>query len=229
MRYVFTLLLAVLFALPALAQMEMEVDNCCQTGRACETDAEWVQGYYDYHADMCGDAMMSDDMDMMSDDMDMTSDDMDMMSDDMDMMSDDTGMMDDKMGMMDDMMMPDSYSFVGQGRVKKSARFTLTPGKWSLNVVADARWAGIMWVNIAQIHADGEFNQNGNCVVNPQQLSWYGAGVTTWWMHVPWPGSWQFGVLHPCEVVFQVAHTLNVDTIRDMEWKIFLQKIDGNI
>ena len=65
MRYIFTFLLAVLFALPAFAQMEMAVNNCCQMGRACETDAEWVQDYYDYHNDMCEDSMMSDDMGMM--------------------------------------------------------------------------------------------------------------------------------------------------------------------
>jgi len=206
MRYVFTLLLAVLFALPTFAQMEMGVDNCCQMGRACETDAEWVQGYYDYRSGMCGSDMMSDDMGMMSDDMGMMSDDMAMMG-----MSQDVGF---------------THTFTGKGRVKKSARFTLTPGKWNLNAVISDRWADIAWVNIVQIDPAGEFNKDGDCLANSRVWTWYGVGY--WWLFFPDPGSYVFTVTQRCEAVFQIAHSLNVDTVRDMDWKLFIKKIDSN-
>ena len=56
MKYIFAILLAVLFALPSFAQ---GVDNCCQVGRACSTDQDWDKGYYDYVNGMCGDGMTS--------------------------------------------------------------------------------------------------------------------------------------------------------------------------
>jgi len=31
-----------------------DVDNCCQIGRACHTDADWIRGYNDYQAGQCG-------------------------------------------------------------------------------------------------------------------------------------------------------------------------------
>ena len=36
------------------AETPPNVDNCCQVGRACHTDADWVQGYNDYQAGQCG-------------------------------------------------------------------------------------------------------------------------------------------------------------------------------
>ena len=30
-----------------------DVDNCCQTGRVCSTDAHWIQGYEDYQTGQC--------------------------------------------------------------------------------------------------------------------------------------------------------------------------------
>ena len=48
----FVFFLAVLLlALPSFAQSG--VDNCCQTGRACATEADWVQGWFDYQAGQC--------------------------------------------------------------------------------------------------------------------------------------------------------------------------------
>ena len=51
MKYIFAILLAVLLVLPSFAQTG--VDNCCQLGRACSTDAEWDKGYYDYVNGLC--------------------------------------------------------------------------------------------------------------------------------------------------------------------------------
>ena len=171
MRYVFTLLLAVLFALPAFAQMEMGVDNCCQMGRACETDAEWVQGYYDYRGDMCASDMMSDDMG-----------DMDMMDDmgDTGMMDDmgDTGMMDDMgdTGMMDDMgdmgmmMPPTNFTFIGNGKTTTTV-FTLSPGKWEV----DSDLGQHAEHAIRQVDSMGNYTMEHKCLAWPYWHNTMGA------------------------------------------------------
>ena len=51
MKYIVVFLLAIVFALPSFAQAG--VDNCCQLGRACSTDAEWDKGYYDFVNGFC--------------------------------------------------------------------------------------------------------------------------------------------------------------------------------
>lgn len=51
MKYFLVMLLAALFALPSFAQTG--IDNCCQVGRACSADDEWVKGYYDYLNGLC--------------------------------------------------------------------------------------------------------------------------------------------------------------------------------
>ena len=188
MRYILVFLLAALCSLPSFAQTGM-VDNCCQTGRACETDSEWIQGYYDYQNDMCDSPMMS------------------------------------PMATMDTAP-PASFSFVGQGRVKKSARFTLTRGKWDLNMVTGERWTDLIWVNIAQVDAEGEWKTDGHCLTTAWQ--WHNRnGWSSWWRGFGYSG-YEFVVLHPCEVVFQVSHWRHVNQVRDMDWKIFIQKTDGN-
>ena len=43
--------------LPApAASTTTAIDNCCQAGRACATEADWVQGWFDYQAGQCGGA-----------------------------------------------------------------------------------------------------------------------------------------------------------------------------
>ncbi|MCY3782002.1 MAG: hypothetical protein OXG78_16935 [Chloroflexi bacterium] len=51
MRGFAVFLLTLLLAVPSFAQAG--VDNCCQTGRACATEADWVQGWFDYQAGQC--------------------------------------------------------------------------------------------------------------------------------------------------------------------------------
>ncbi len=51
MKYIFAILFAALLVLPGFAQAS--VDNCCQVGRACESDADWLQGWSDHQAGQC--------------------------------------------------------------------------------------------------------------------------------------------------------------------------------
>jgi len=51
MKPFLVILAALMLALPSFAQSG--VDNCCQVGRACHSDADWIQGWHDYQAGQC--------------------------------------------------------------------------------------------------------------------------------------------------------------------------------
>jgi len=50
-KLVIAMFAALLLTLPGFAQSA--VDNCCQTGRDCASDADWVQGWFDYQNGQC--------------------------------------------------------------------------------------------------------------------------------------------------------------------------------
>lgn len=57
MRYLLVIVFAALLVLPSFAQSD--VDNCCQVGRACATDSEWLDGWSDYQSGQCDAPEMS--------------------------------------------------------------------------------------------------------------------------------------------------------------------------
>lgn len=115
----------------------------------------------------------------------------------------------------------DHYSFFGTGRAA-TRLFSVTRGKWRFNPSL-GRNADTFLV---QVSSPGQANLQGKCLSFPSNWNYIretGPGLRLA------PVAHEFVVLYPCDVQFVIFGEQSANEVSGQEWKIFVNKVDGNV
>ncbi len=224
MKYIFAFLLAALFALPNFAQTS--VDNCCQLGRACSTEEEWDQGWYDFAnglcpADAAAGTVSHPPMESFSNNCchfgrTCTTEE-----------EWDQGYYEwanthcaSVLGYEISMPAPvelGAYTFVGTGK-GTSYNVLLSPGTWNIRAVLTRRAD----IYIVQADEEGQQHLDGKCLSYPQWWHWYDYSTS-----ILSDASAQFIVRTHCLVRFAFYHNTGFNAEQE-SYKVFVRKVSDN-
>ncbi len=228
MKNILVLIAALLAAFPMFAQSDLGADNCCQIDRSCATDAEWDQGWYDHALGLCGEsAVPGKHLYVLDAETNYNnccflgracSTDQEWDRGYYDWVNDLCGPL--KTGG-ESLLARDAYTFYGIGQAHTGV-FTLSAGKWSIATSLQHN----AWILFFQTDSVGNPHYGGKCLALPNDWHWYGQSYQ--WFAVANTQSYrvEFVARAQCDARLSVYHSEGAE--RNAEWKVFLNKVDGN-
>lgn len=224
MKVSLVLLVSFMTLLPSLAHSN--VDNCCQIGRTCATDEDWIQGWHDYAAGQC--PITANIVDNCCEVGRACATEADWEKGWYDFWADQCNVSTGVVGVSSAServtpLVRDAYTFVGQGKDVSNV-FPLTPGKWSFSTVVENGYTLLFAVD----PNTSRYDPSRQCLAWPYWYVHLGDGAWSYRLRLPNSRKLDLIVRSRCDVALSFFHHASVDETRDRTYKVFLTKVDGN-